>query len=138
MDGFLGVFLPNKAQLKSFAENGESVQPVIHYLHLKHVRNRRYVIRDYALNSGQTWTLDTTYVVPSAAVRTSDGSLTYRRDADPQPLVTPENLDVKVTWPPGWHPSEALPDGWTATPGGARRLGPLPDTMSVAIPLARG
>jgi hypothetical protein len=137
MDGFLGLFVANNAQLSSLTVDGKPDHPVFLIPRVDTVHNRKYVVEKYSLTSGQAWTLDATYVVPAAAQVTARGGLTYRLDVDPQPLVTPENLDVRVTWPEGWHPSEPLPEGWKATPGGARRQGPLPDVMSVTIPLSQ-
>jgi Protein of unknown function (DUF4012) len=138
MDGFLGLFFANGSQLRSFEAGGTSYDPVFHIPRVAGVHNRKYVVPEYSLDAGQSWTLDASYVVPSAAVVEGDGKLTYRLDIDPQPLVTPETVDVRVKWPAGWHPTAPLPEGWKAVPGGAVRRGPLDDVVSVEIPLSKG
>lgn len=53
------------------------------------------------------------YDVPAAAVRDGD-SLTYRLDLDPQGMVRPQSVSVRVHLPEGFTAAE-LPEGWSAT-----------------------
>lgn len=138
LDSFLGVFLPNHSRLRSLVVDGKPAHPIVHVPQVPTVHNRKFIEPTFSLNSGESWTTQVSYVVRHAAVPGSGGTLVYRLDADPQPLVTPETLDVTVHWPQGWHPAGALPAGWTATSDGARRQGPLSQQMSAQIPLTRG
>ena len=74
--------------------------------------------------------------MPFAAEVTSDSTMTYQLDVDPQDLVDPETLDVSVTFPKGWS-ATSLPDGWQATANGARWKGPVHDKLHVEIPLEK-
>ncbi len=56
------------------------------------------------------------YDVPAAAVRDGD-SLTYRLDLDPQGMVRPQSVSVRVHLPRGFT-ADDLPEGWSATAGG--------------------
>ncbi len=139
LDSLVGLFLPNRSRLKGpLLVDGKPKAPVIHLPTVPSVHNRKFLEPSFSLNAGQSWTTQVSYVVPRAAVLGSDGTMVYRLDVDPQPLVTPENFDVTVHWPQGWHPTGALPEGWTATADGARRLGALPEVLSVEIPLTSG
>ena len=139
LDSLVGLFLPNHSRLRSpLVVDGTAESPVFHVPRVPSVHNRKFLEPSFALDSGQSWTAQLSYVVGKAAEVGSDGRMVYRLDVDPQPLVTPETFAVTVHWPRGWHPTGALPEGWTATRDGAHRTGPLPQVMSVAIPLARG
>lgn len=61
-------------------------------------------------------TLQVTYDVPTAAAVADDGSLTYLLDLDPQGMVDPSAMDVRVTWPPGFRADAA--DSWRSGRGG--------------------
>ncbi|KRF02658.1 hypothetical protein ASG88_04610 [Nocardioides sp. Soil777] len=52
------------------------------------------------------------YNVPAAAVRDGD-SLTYRLDLDPQGMVRPQSVSVRVHLPNGFT-ADDLPEGWNA------------------------
>jgi hypothetical protein len=90
------------------------------------------------LNAGQTGTLDVTYLAASAAEVVDSSHMIYRLDVDPQDLVVPETLQVHVVWPSGYHATEKLPTGWTATSDGATYKGTVYDRGSWAIPLSKG
>ena len=144
LDAFLGVFLPNHSRLRSLVVDGKPAHPIVHVPQVPTVHNRKFIEPTFSLNSGESWTTQVSYVVLHAAVPGSDGTLLYRLDADPQPLVTPETLDVTVHWPVGWHPTGALPAGWTATSDGARPARPAPpaavgrDSARAWLSLPRG
>ena len=62
-----------------------------------------------------------TYDVPAAAVREGDG-LAYRLALDPQGMVDPQDVRVRVSFPRGYavdaSPSgTSLPDGWSTRGG---------------------
>lgn len=57
------------------------------------------------------------YTVPNAAVADGD-RLTYRLAYDPQGMVHPQTLTVRLTFPEGYD-AAALPDGWSRTADGA-------------------
>jgi hypothetical protein len=102
------------------------------------VRNRKYVEGTMSLQRGQTGTMAVRYRVPKAAEVVSSDSLVYRLSVDPQDLVVPERLQVRVTWPAGFHPSTGLPRGWKPTKDGATYSGRVSVQDLWEIPLARG
>ncbi len=55
------------------------------------------------------------YDVPAAAVRDGD-ALTYRLDLDPQGMVRPQSVSVRVHLPRGFT-ADDLPEGWSDTAG---------------------
>ena len=67
------------------------------------------------------------YVVPNAAEVRDDGTLVYRLDADPQGMVTPPKVAVRLGVPKGYDVAE-LPEGWQARR--ARRRAPRPPRCS--------
>lgn len=79
--------------------------------------DRPWVRRGFDLppNEPVTKTLD--YAVPNAAERDGD-RLTYRLDYDPQGMVHPQTLTVRLTFPEGYDAAE-LPDEWSRTTDGA-------------------
>ncbi len=131
-----GIFLPRHAQLGPVVADGTSVTPTLHVPKVLRIKNRKYFLHKALLNSGESSTVDATYVVPRAAVLNSDGTMTYRLDVNPQDLVTPETLHVAVTFPAGWS-ATALPPGWTATSRGAVFDGPVTTSLAFEIPLAQ-
>lgn len=48
-------------------------------------------------------TLEVVYDVPTAAALGDDGGLTYVLDLDPQGMVDPQSVDVRVSWPRGFR-----------------------------------
>ena len=62
-------------------------------------------------------TLTLHYDVPRAAAVADDGTLAYRLDLDPQGMVVPQSVQVRVRLPDGWEVAD-LPAGWR--PQGAR------------------
>ena len=127
LDSLVGLFLPNRSRLRSsFLVDGKPERPVLHVPRVPSVHNRKFLEPSFSLNAGESWTTQVTYVVERAAEVGSDGTLVYRLDVDPQPLVTPETFDVTVHWPKGWHPTGDLPEAGRppATAPAARDLSP--------------
>jgi hypothetical protein len=62
------------------------------------------------------------YTKPGAAEVDGD-TMTYRLDYDPQGMVKPQALDLRVRFPEGWY-AEELPPGWQQTSQGARFSSP--------------
>jgi len=134
----LGVFLPRHASFESAALAGKPYRPVVHRTAVRSVLNRKYVEGQMLLDHGQTQTMDVRYSLPRAAEVDASGTMTYRLDVDPQDLVTPEALHVRVLWPDGYRPDGTLPTGWKATEGGATYDGTVADAASWEIPLSLG
>jgi hypothetical protein len=134
----LGVFLPREAKVGLIRVNGRTVDVPFHRPKVPFVLNRKFVVRDMVLNSGQSQSMDLSYVVPRAAEVASPQDMTYRLGVDPQDLVVPETLTVRVTWPAGYHPTGALPSGWRATSRGATYTGTVAERGDWAIPLSKG
>lgn len=77
----------------------------------------RYFIRpeiEFAPQARHTLTV--TYDVPAAAVRDGDG-LAYRLALDPQGMVDPQDVRVRVSFPRGYAVDDALPEGWSTRGG---------------------
>jgi hypothetical protein len=134
----IGVFMPRNATYQSAELDGRPVQPTLHRPKVAGVRNRKYVEGTMSLQRGQTGTMAVRYRVPKAAEVVSSDSLVYRLSVDPQDLVVPERLQVRVTWPAGFHPSTGLPRGWKPTKDGATYSGRVSVQDLWEIPLARG
>lgn len=137
LGAFLGVFLPNQADLGRVTVDGVALQPVLHHPSAAGVHNRQYFQTSMMLDAGQSSTTTATYTVPRAAEVTGSGAMTYLLDVDPQPTVVPENLAVDVTWPRGWSFAGTLPDGWKATATGASYDSPVTDVLSFGFPLKK-
>jgi hypothetical protein len=109
-------FLPTGATFDSVEVDGEPVETS--------PRNffGRYFIRPEIEFAPQArHTLAVTYDVPAAAVRDGDG-LAYRLALDPQGMVDPQDVRVRVSFPRGYSvdadPSgTGLPDGWSTRGG---------------------
>ena len=78
---------------------------------------RPFFMRTLKLPQGKRRVIKVEYVVPHAATVTEDG-LDYRLTYDPQGMVTPQGLTVKLIAPKGLS-ATGLPDGWTSTEDGA-------------------
>lgn len=108
----LGVFLPDGVEVAStFVADRPVGTDVFDYY------GRPYKLLRLVLPPGETRDAVLEYDVPAAAVALDDGTLTYRLDATPQGLVTPQALSVTVQWPDGYDVSE-LPEGWRRTAPG--------------------
>ena len=115
----LGVFLPDGVEVTSATAAGNTQGTGVFDYY-----GRAYKLLRLTLPPGETREAVLEYDVPAAAVAPGDGTLTYRLDATPQGLVTPETLSVTVQWPEGYDVSE-LPEGWTRTgPGRASYADP--------------
>jgi hypothetical protein len=137
LGAFLGIFLPNQADLGRVTVDGVTQHPVLHHPSAADVHNRQFFQTSMMLDAGQSSTTTATYTVPRAAEVTGDGTMTYRLDIDPQPTVVPETVEVDVTWPAGWSSTGTLPAGWKATANGAAYDGPVTDVVSFGFPLTR-
>lgn len=133
----IGVFMPRHSSLGAVRINGRPVDVKVHVPRVATVRNRNYVQGQMMLNYQQTNTMDVTYHAKQVAQVLDSSHMVYSLTADPQGLVTPEVLHVTVTWPEGYHPTDALPDGWKATATGATYTGTLTEVDTWQIPLAK-
>jgi hypothetical protein len=131
----VGVFMPRHATYESTAVDGKAAHPTLHRTKVHTVRNRKYVEETLTLQRGQTGMVEVDYQAPKAAEVVSPHSLVYRLDVDPQDLVDPEVLHVRVVWPSGYRPSDALPAGWSPTATGAAYSGTVDVRRSWAIAL---
>jgi hypothetical protein len=134
----IGVFMPRHATLGDVSIDGRPVHPTLHLPRVADVRNRKYIEGQLLLDAGQTGTMDVSYQARTAADVLSPTSMTYYLDVDPQDLVVPETLHVRVIWPAGFHPSGDLPAGWKQTARGATYTGAVADRGSWEIPLTKG
>ncbi len=103
----VGAFLPDGAEVRSATAAGrpQGTRTFDYY-------GRPYKLLRLTLPPGETREAVLEYDVPAAAVAPGDGTLTYRLDATPQGLVTPQALSVTVRWPEGYDVDD-LPEGWT-------------------------
>ena len=138
LGALIGVFFPRETPLDSIRVNGNPAAQSVFEPRVPTVTNRDYAQRSVLLNAGQSKTLHVRYTVPRAVDVLDPRSMTYRLDVDPQAMVQPQVFHLRVVWPDGFSPTEALPEGWQATDGGARFDGPVTTTTSWAIPLALG
>ncbi len=136
LGALISVFLPHFAQVGPVSVNGAPYTPTLHRTRVPSVVNRKYFVHAVTLPRGATSTMQARYTVPTAAEVTSDRTMTYRLDVDPQDLVDPEHLTVSVTFPEGWT-ATSLPEGWKATADGARWKGPVPTSLRFEIPLEK-
>jgi hypothetical protein len=133
----IGVFMPRHATYQSAKLDGHPLDAAVHRPTVAGVKNRKYVEGAMSLGRGQTGTMDVDYRASGAAEVDSSGSLVYRLSVDPQDLVVPETLHVRVTWPSAFHPSGPLPSGWKATAGGATYTGTVAVQGTWEIPLTK-
>ncbi|MGC4112622.1 MAG: DUF4012 domain-containing protein [Nocardioides sp.] len=133
----LGVFLPRHATYTGSELDGKPLKAVVHRPKVAGVRNRKYLEGTLTLQRGQSGTMGVDYREQAAQV-VSSSSLVYQLSVDPQDLVVPETLHVRVTWPSGYRPTGALPSGWHATATGATYDGPVAVQLDWQIPLSKG
>lgn len=112
-DMSLAAFLPREVQLRRATVDGDRVD-----LELEDFYGRPFVRTRLHFEPGERHTLVLRYDVAGAAEVRGD-TMVYRLDVDPHPLVDPEGVEVAVHWPDGYTTGK-LPEGWTATDGGAR------------------
>jgi len=134
----IGVFMPRNATYESTVVDGKSMHSTLHRPKVAHVRNRKYVEGTLSLQRGRSGTVDVDYRAPRAAEVLDQHSMVYRLSVDPQDLVVPESLHVRVTWPAGYHPSGPLPSGWRQTATGATYAGSVAVQQTWEIPLTQG
>jgi hypothetical protein len=130
----IGVFLPRFAKLGEVSTDGAPYTPNVRQPRVPGLVNREFFTYSALLAPSRTATVAADYTVPFAADVTSDNTMTYSLDVDPQDLVTPETLRVSVAFPQGWS-AVSLPTGWRATAKGATWHGPVPTKLHVEIPL---
>ncbi|UAL31259.1 DUF4012 domain-containing protein [Nocardioides rotundus] len=98
---------------------------------------RPWVRRIFDLPPNEPVVQELSYSVPRASVVDGD-RLTYRLSYDPQGMVTPQRVRVRVTFPEGYGASGDLPDGWRATDGGAvLDAGAVTESTTWELPLER-
>ncbi len=133
----IGVFMPRHSTLGDVRINGKPTDVKVHVPKVATVRNRKYVQGQMMLNYQQTKTMDVTYRATQGAQVLDSNHMVYTLAADPQDLVTPQVLHVRVTWPDGYRATDPLPSGWTATATGATYTGALSEQTTWQIPLAK-
>ncbi len=132
----IGVFLPRFVKLGDVSTDGAPYAPNVRRPKVPGVLNRKFFTYSVLLAPGRTATVAADYTVPFAADVTSDNTMTYSLDVDPQDLVTPETLKVSVAFPTGWS-AVSLPTGWRATAKGATWHGPVATKLHLEIPLKK-
>jgi hypothetical protein len=133
----IGVFMPRHSTLGDVRINGKPTHVKVHVPKVASVRNRKYIQGQMMLNYQQTKTMDVTYHATQGAQVLDSNHMVYTLAADPQDLVTPQVLHVKVTWPDGYRATDPLPSGWKATATGATYTGSLSEATTWQIPLAK-
>lgn len=103
----VGIFFPKNVRIRSSTVAGTEAD-----LFLGSVQGRPYFSPTMTIEPGSTNSVEVEFDVPQAAAVGEDGSLTYRLDVDPQGMVNPQKLDVRVRWPAGYN-VRGLPDEWT-------------------------
>lgn len=101
-------FLPVGAKIRTTRLEGEEVPftPNQYF-------GRPFVRHNVEFPPQATKTFEVVYDVPRAAVVDADGELTYRLDLDPQGMVNPEGVKVRVQFPEGYV-VDTLPEEWTS------------------------
>jgi len=132
LGNLVAVFLPQGAELRHVTVDGKPREN----LHMRvpkvtGVYNRPLVRQFWMMAPDSTHRLRATYHVPSAAVVSSTGDLTYELALDPQDLVNPQTNQVSLRIPDGYH-FGALPTGWTQKDDHVAVLAAAPLTASVS------
>jgi hypothetical protein len=103
----VGSFLPRRAAVEEVTVDGVPIEFTVgDYFGRPFVRHTL----EFAPQARHTMRYE--YDVPAAAVR-QGGTLTYRLDLDPQGMVRPQAVSVRVHLPAGFS-ADALPEGWSA------------------------
>jgi hypothetical protein len=136
LGSFIAVFLPRFATLGDVTADGAPYTPRLHRPRVADVLNRKYFQYETLLPQNASVNLTSAYTLPYAAEVTSDSTMTYQLDVDPQDLVDPESLDVSVSFPKGWS-ATSLPEGWQATAKGAHWIGLVTTKLHFEIPLEK-
>lgn len=103
----VGSFLPRRAAVDRVSVDGVPIAFTVgDYF------GRPFVRHTIELPPQARRTVRLAYDVPAAAVRDGD-SLTYRLDLDPQGMVRPQSVSVRVHLPDGFTADE-LSEGWSA------------------------
>jgi Protein of unknown function (DUF4012) len=128
----VGVFLPQGTDLRHVTVDGKPREN----LHMRvpkvaGVYNRPVLRQFQMMAPDSTHRLQASYRVPSAAVVSSTGDLTYELALDPQDLVNPQTNQVSLHIPDGYH-FGALPAGWTQKDDHVAVLAAAPLTASVS------
>lgn len=106
----VGSFLPRRAAVERVAVDGQPIE-----FNVGDYFGRPFVRHTIELPPQARRTVRLEYDVPAAAVRTGD-ELTYRLDLDPQGMVRPQAVSVRVHLPRGFAVDD-LPAGWSADGG---------------------
>jgi hypothetical protein len=133
----VGLFLPRQSTIESTRISGRPASLPVHFPNVRTVKNRKFVQAPFSIDAGQSRTFDVTYTARRAAEVVDARTMVYRLDIDPQATVQPQQFHIRVTWPTGYHPTEALPSGWKATAQGARFDGPVVTIEAWEFPLSR-
>lgn len=104
----VGSFLPRRADVDAVTVDGVPIDFTVgDYF------GRPFVRHTIELAPQARRTVRLEYDVPAAAVRDGD-TLTYRLDLDPQGMVRPQAVSVRVHLPAGFA-ADDLPEGWSST-----------------------
>lgn len=102
----VGSFLARRAAVERVSVDGVPIDFTVgDYF------GRPFVRHTIELPPQERRTVRLEYDVPAAAVRDGD-SLTYRLDLDPQGMVRPQSVSVRVHLPDGFA-ADDLPEGWS-------------------------
>lgn len=102
----VGSFLPRRAGVERVSVDGEPIE-----FNVGDYFGRPFVRHTIELPPQARRTVRLEYDVPAAAVREGD-RLIYRLDVDPQGMVRPQAVSVRVHLPRGFAVDD-LPEGWT-------------------------
>jgi hypothetical protein len=107
----IAPFLPRGAASISAEVDGEPID-----ISPRNFYGRYFIRPEVEFAPQARHTLAVTYDVPAAAVRDGDG-LAYRLALDPQGMVDPQGVRVRVSFPRGYAVDDALPEGWSTRGG---------------------
>ncbi|KRF35068.1 DUF4012 domain-containing protein [Nocardioides sp. Soil805] len=103
----VGTFLPRRAAVDTVTVDGTPID-----FNVGDYFGRPFVRQSLEFPPQARRTVRLEYDVPAAAVRDGD-TLTYGLDVDPQGMVRPQSVSVRLHLPEGFT-AEELPEGWSA------------------------
>lgn len=103
---FLTSFVPHHAEVERATSDGEPWDGQV-----RRFREHGFMLHQLMIEPSSAARVSTSYRVPDAA-QTSEDELTYQLSVDPQGMVIPQRLDLRLTLPEGYTATE-LPAGWT-------------------------